>query len=193
VRTFRMLMAAGVVLTLAGMALCQASRPARSTSGPASRPASRMGTVVKVDGANIVVSVRQRGAEPKEETIATDSKTEILIDAEPAKLADLKAEMRVTITPDTGTATKVSVRSRGQMGTFVKLDGKNVVITSGRGEDATEVTVVTDEKTKVFIEDKPGKLDDLKAGMFVTALPESGTATKILAGAARMGGRRGGM
>jgi hypothetical protein len=182
VRTSRIVFAAVVVLCIASVALCQTSRPAR--------PPGVMGTIVKVDGSNIVVSVRQRGADATEKTVATDSKTVFMVDAEPAKLADLKPEMRVTITPDTGTAVKVSVRSRGLNGMIVKVDGKNVVVNSRAGGETKEVTVATDEKTKVFVEDKPAKLEDLKADMFVTVLPESGTATKIMTSPARGGGRR---
>jgi prolyl oligopeptidase PreP (S9A serine peptidase family) len=181
VKTSRILLAAAVVLFVASLAMCQASRPA-----------GVMGSIVKVDGSNIVVSVRQRGAEATEKTVATDSKTEFVVDAEAGKLADLKPEMRVVITPETGTAVKVVAHTRGLMGQIVKVEGKNVVVNSRAGGETKEVTVVTDDKTKVFVDDKPAKLEDLKADMFVTVLPETGTATKIMTMAGRMGGGRGG-
>ena len=147
-----------------------------------------MGTIVKVDGKNIVVKTG-RGDNAKEVTVATDDKTTFVVDAEPGKLADLKADMQVRITPETGTAEKVNATSKGLNGMVVKVDGKNLIIKSGRGEEAKEVTVATDEKTKVFIGEKEGKLDDLKADMMVTVLPETGTATKIIARQG-MGGAR---
>jgi ribosomal protein L21E len=175
VKNLKLLLVAGVVLGIAGIVWCQESRP---------RPNGIFGTIVKVDGKNVIVKTG-RGDQAKEVTVATDDKTEFVVDAEAGKLEDLKAEMRVFITPATGTATKVTATSKGLTGTIVKVDGKNVVVKTGRGEDAKEVTVVTDEKTKVFVDDKPAKLDDLKADMRVTVLPETGTATKILANAAR--------
>ncbi len=65
-------------------------------------PKSLEGTVVKVDGANVTVKAAE-----KEVVVATDDKTVVTVDGEEAKVADLKAGMAVTITPDTGTATKI--------------------------------------------------------------------------------------
>ena len=51
-----------------------------------------------------------------------------------------------------------------------------------------EVTVATDEKTKVFflgverVPGKVGKLEDLKVDMRVTVLPKTGTAEKVVNG-----------
>ena len=175
-KTLKLLLVAAVVTGMAEMALAQAT----------TRPRGLLGTLVKVDGKNLVIQVRQRDAEPKEVTVATDDKTEFVVDAEAGKLADLKAEMRVMITPETGTATKVSARSKGLEGVVVKVDGKNLIIqVRQRDADPKEVTVATDEKTKVFIGETASKLEDLKADMRVTVLPETGTAAKILAMAPR--------
>lgn len=182
-KTRNLLVAATVVLAVSGLALCQGRQ----------RPRGVNGTLVKVDGQNLVVKTMARGGEAKEVTVATDGKTEFVVDAEAGKLADLKADMRVMITPDTGTAQKVRAFSKGLMGTVVKVDGKNVVIKAGRGEAAKEVTVATDEKTKVIIDEKAAKLEDLKTDMRVTVLPETGTAMKIIVmGAGRAASRPGG-
>lgn len=178
------LLAMGVVLGMAAMALCQ-DRP--------ERPRGVFGTLVKVDGKNLVISTG-RGDQAKEVTVATDEKTEFVVDAEPGKLADLKPEMRIMVTPEMGTATKVTATSKGLNGAVVKVDGKNVVIKTGRGEEAKEVTVTTDEKTKVFVGGKAATLADLKADMRVTVIPETGTAVKIIAmagGGIRPGGQGG--
>jgi hypothetical protein len=177
VKILKTLLAMSVVLGLTAMALCQ--------DAPA-RPRGVFGTLVKVDGKNLVITTG-RGDAAKEVTVATDDKTEFVVDAEAGKLADLKPEMRIMATPDTGTATKVSATSKGLNGAVVKVDGKNVVITTGRGDAAKEVTVTTDEKTKVFIGEKAATLADLKADMRVTVIPETGTAAKIIA---RVGGMR---
>jgi len=158
-----------------------------------------MGRLVKVDGKNLIVNVRQRGGEPKEVTVATDGKTEFNVDYEPGKLTDLKPDMRVTITPGPATRTKparlmVAATSRGLTGTVVKVDGKKVVLrVRQRGGEPKEVTVGTDGKTKVLIlgvgAPGKGKLEDLKAYMRVNVLPETGTAAKIIVVPARGGGR----
>jgi ABC-type enterochelin transport system substrate-binding protein len=65
-------------------------------------PKCLTGTVVKVDGANVTVKAAE-----KEVVVATNDKTVVTIDGKEAKVADLKAGMAVTVTPDTGTATKI--------------------------------------------------------------------------------------
>jgi ribosomal protein L21E len=180
-KSLRMLLIAGFVLSIAGVVWTQ--------EGATSRPNGIGGTLVKVDGKSLVVKVRQRNAEAKEVTVATDDKTTFVVDAEAGKLEDLKADMRVFITPAEGTATKVVATSKGLNGTVVKVDGKNVIVkVRQQGAEAKEVTVATDENTKVFVGEKAAKLEDLKADMRVTVLPETGTAKKILAMPARRAG-----
>lgn len=185
-KTLAVVLAVAILASVTGIALCQ--------DAGGGRPSMVMGTLVKVDGKNLVVKQMARGAEAKEVTVATDDKTTFVVDAEPGKLADLKAEMRVMITPDTGTAVKVSATSKGLSGQIVKVDGKNVIVNvrAPGGGEAKETTVVTDEKTKIFIGEKAGKLEDLKADMRVTVLPETGTAAKIIATVGGRGGRAGG-
>jgi hypothetical protein len=178
------------------------------TPAPPARPAMVMGTVVSVDAAKstLVVKTMARGEEAaKEVTLTTTAETKITLDAEAAKLEDLKAEMRVNVTlvkDTTDKAASINATSKGLMGSVVKVDGTNVVVSTGRGDTAKEVTVATDKDTKILLlqrgtrgtpaaEPKVGKLEDLKAGMRVTVIPETGTAKKILASAAG-GGRRGG-
>ena len=197
-KNLRMLSAAGVAFAVAGAALCQGTSPATRRAPVFSRV---MGRLVKVDGKNLIVSVRQRGGEPKEVTVATDDKTEFNVDYEPGKLTDLKPDMRVSVIAmparDTKPAGLMVVATSGSLsGTVVKVDGKNVVLrVRQRGAEPKEVTVGTDEKTRVLIPGvgrapgKVGKLEDLKAGMRVNVLPQTGTAAKIIIGPAR-GSRR---
>jgi RNase P/RNase MRP subunit p29 len=186
VKTLKTLLVVGVVLSLAGIALSEA--PKEAPKDRPARPRGLFGTLVKVDGTNLVIKTRARGSEEaKEVTVATNDKTEFVVDGEAGKLADLKAEMRVYVTPETGTAEKVRATNKGLEGAVVKVDGKNVIVKT-RGPDAKEVTVATDEKTKVIIDEKVCKLEDLKAEMRVTVIPETGTAAKIIAMAG--GGRR---
>ncbi len=67
-------------------------------------------------------------------------------------------------------------------GKVVKVDGTNLVITvHHRDEDPKEVTVKTDDKTVVVIDQDEAKLADLKEGMNVLVTPREGVATKIAA------------
>jgi hypothetical protein len=70
------------------------------------------GRVVKVDGTNLTISVKQKDStDRKEVVVKTDDKTTVTIDDKEAKLADLKADMRVTITPADGVATKIVAKT----------------------------------------------------------------------------------
>ena len=165
----------GVVGLVGGIALGQATRPARGLRGQ----------VVKVDGTNLVIkTMAGRGAEAKEVTVATDDKTVVTLDGKEAKLADLKAGTNVNVTPAEGTATKIVATIPSVRGQVVKVDGANVVIKTmaGRGAEAKEVTVKTDDKTTVKIDDAADKkVSDLKADMYVTITPAEGVATAIVA------------
>jgi hypothetical protein len=69
--------------------------------------------------------------------------------------------------------------NKGLRGKVVKVDGTNLVISSGKKGEEKEVTVATDAKTVVTIEGKEGKLADLTAGQRVVVTPPTGTAEKI--------------
>jgi hypothetical protein len=65
------------------------------------------GQIVKIDGTNLVISVKHKGEDAKEVTVATDDKTVFTLDGKDAKLADLQKDYWVHVTPADGTATKV--------------------------------------------------------------------------------------
>ena len=179
-KPLKMLLAVGLVLAVAGMAMgaegAAAAPAAKAKEAP--KPTSLHATLVKVDGKNLVVKVSgQKGAPDKEMTVPTEDKTEFLIDYADGTLADLTTGMTLTITPPEGTATLIRAHVKGLYGVVVKVDGKNVVIKATKTKK--EVAVATDGKTQVFIEGKPGKLEDLKAGAEVKVIPETGTAAKI--------------
>ena len=69
--------------------------------------------------------------------------------------------------------------NKGLRGKVVKVDGTNLIISSGKKGEEKEVTVATDAKTVVTIEGKEGKLADLTAGQRVVVTPPTGTAEKI--------------
>src|SRR5204863_6025508 len=64
-----------------------------------------VGTVLKIDGTNIVLQTH--GKDAKEVTIPTDTKTAFEINGVAATLAKIKPGMGVAASPKTGIATKV--------------------------------------------------------------------------------------
>jgi hypothetical protein len=106
VKVLKWVLVAVVVMGVVGIAVA-----ADGADKPKDKPKVLRGTVVKVDGKNVIISTRaSRNAEAKEVTVVTDEKTKIVIpDKEGATLADLKADMRVSVTPETGTAEQIKV------------------------------------------------------------------------------------
>jgi hypothetical protein len=70
------------------------------------KPATLKGTVVKVEEAKVTVKVGD-----KEVVVVTDSKTVVTLDGKDAKVADLKAGLRVSVTPVEGVATTIKART----------------------------------------------------------------------------------
>jgi hypothetical protein len=93
-----------VVLMVGVVNAADAPKPEKK----AGKAAGLRGEVVKVDGTNLVISAGKKDAK-KEVTVATDDKTVVTVAGNPGKLADLKAGDKVSVTPETGTATKIEV------------------------------------------------------------------------------------
>ena len=74
------------------------------------RPKGLRGVVVKVDGANLVIKKMAREeADRVEVTVLTNADTKVTIEDKDAKVADLKADMRVLITPEDAGKEKAAV------------------------------------------------------------------------------------
>ena len=71
------------------------------------------GTVVKVDGSDVVLNVK-KGKDTTEVTIATDDSTEVKIDGKDATVADLQAGMHVTVPAHEGVATRINASTKGE-------------------------------------------------------------------------------
>ena len=80
-------------------------------------------TILKVDGTKLTVSVR--GKVSGEMALTTDDKTAVEIKGHPAKVADLKPGMIVTIEPPTGAPKKITVADLKGGGKGKKKDEKN--------------------------------------------------------------------
>ena len=97
------------VLAVLAIAMMTTAAPAQDK--PEKKKAKKptlQGTVVKVEGNKLVVLAGKK-ADAKEVTVETDDKTVVMVEGQAAKLADLKAGQRVTVTPDTGTAKRIAV------------------------------------------------------------------------------------
>jgi hypothetical protein len=108
VKALKWVLVAVVVMGVVGVAVAQ-DAPAKE------KPKVLRGTVVKVDGTKVIISTRaSKDAEAKEVTVETDKDTKVIIGDKEAKLEDLKKDMRVQVTPDTGTAVEIKARAPKQ-------------------------------------------------------------------------------
>jgi hypothetical protein len=98
------LMAAAVVaMTVTfGAATARAAKP----NEPPKKVKPLVGTILKVDGSKITISVSGQGA--GESVVITDDKTTVEIKGTAAKVADLKPGMIITVDPPVGTAKKIT-------------------------------------------------------------------------------------
>lgn len=97
-----------VALLLAGVLVLSVASIV--TAGDDAAPATIKGKIVKVEGANVTIK-SGRGDAAKEIVVVTDDKTVVTIDGATKTVADLKEKMRVTVTPATGTATKIEAKT----------------------------------------------------------------------------------
>ena len=187
-KLLKMALAVMLLVGVAGIAIGAAEKAPPPDTKAATTPTAAVkappnyihATLVKVDGKNLQVKTAATKGQPaKEMTVATDDKTQFILDYEDGKkLSDLAPDMTLTILPATGTAKTVKAHVKGLYGTVVKVDGKNLVIKATKTKK--EVTVATDDKTNVVIKGKGGaKLSDLKAGTEVKIVPPTGTAAKV--------------
>jgi hypothetical protein len=96
------------VVMMAGVLNAADAPKADAPKPEKAKKASIKGDVVKVDGANVVISTGKKDAK-KEVTVVTDANTVVTIEGKPAKVADLKAGQKISISPETGTAAKIEV------------------------------------------------------------------------------------
>jgi hypothetical protein len=99
-----------IVLVLAIVGLTGVAALAQDTPKEAPTAKPLMGAVVKVDGAKVTIK-SGRGDAVKETVVVTDDKTVVTIDGKDAKVADLKADLRVAVTPAEGVATKIEAKT----------------------------------------------------------------------------------
>jgi biopolymer transport protein ExbD len=136
------------------------------------------GKVVSVDAEKGTVVVKPRQGDNV--TVTTDKDTKVTVDGKEAKLADVKADMGVEVSPKDGVAKTVNARTPGLRGKVVSVDAEKgtLVVKPRQGDD---VTVTTDKDTKITVDGKEAKLADVKADMRVEVSPVTGVAKMITA------------
>lgn len=102
----------GHVLALVLVLAVAVSLFAADAPTSASKPSTLRGKIVKVDGVNVTVKTMVRGGEGKEVVVVTDDKTTVTLDGKAAKVADLKADLFVKVTPAEGTAVTIDATTK---------------------------------------------------------------------------------
>ncbi|HEV8290710.1 MAG TPA: hypothetical protein VGP94_02250 [Tepidisphaeraceae bacterium] len=166
------------------------------------RVATVNGVLVSLNGRDLIVRVKQANGEPKEITLPTDDNTEVRVDGEAGTVDDLRPEMMVQITSAVknvpGPARMVRATSKSLSGVVTRLEGRTVMVKT-QGKDEREVAVETDSRTQILFAEPgaqklassaAGRLEDIKVGMRVKVLPDTGIARKIyVTGAAKKTGK----
>lgn len=159
---------------------------------PQSMPAYASGKILRIEGNNLILNARERIGPPMIISVTTDDQTEFSTRSHGAgSLTDLRRGMSVNVSVSSASGgtqkTKVFASLITRSGTVVRVEGKNVIVDPGFRGSKLEMTVTTDERTKVFlntIEDgksslKEISLKDLEPGMRVDIKPETDPACEI--------------
>ena len=96
----------------------KANKPTKADRAAKKAEKGVTGTVLKVDGTNIVVQTK--GKQGGEVTIATDANTKFTVNGKDATIADVKAGESVTASPAGATAQKVTIKEPRQKGKGAK-------------------------------------------------------------------------
>ncbi|HSI34054.1 MAG: hypothetical protein ACAI43_02335 [Phycisphaerae bacterium] len=109
----RLMTIAAVVLAFGLMAgNAEAAKGDKAAKKAGGKGAGVAGTVVKVDGNNVVLSAKGKAA--GEVIVATDASTEVLVNGAKGALADIKPGMKVQASPAVGTAKTVTAGAGGK-------------------------------------------------------------------------------
>ena len=148
------------------------------------------GTISSVDLATGRISIAAEAnpaAAAHQVSVRANARTAIKVNGALSPLRDLKAGMSVKVSPTGGIAARVEAYTRppeaplrGRVRGVDAYNGYVVVNGETKGvADGRVVRVATDFNTLVFIDEKAGKIQDLKPGMLIEVDPPDGTATCI--------------
>jgi len=211
----RLLFLTGLMLAAAVTAFCQSNESAKPSPPPPSatvdstnpaappmrprpkmpRAERHMGTLVRVDGTNLIIDAREPRGVTNQVSVPTDSQTEVRVNGVVGHLEDLKPGMEVTamrmgfVGSSLGRL-RVMARDPELVGTLVKVDGSNLVVMATQpGGPPHEATIAMSEHTRIQLVQSPGpgkpamsspgKPEDLKPGARITVFPPKGIAARI--------------
>ncbi len=164
---------------------------------PTTNPDGFLGKLYKIQGNTLVVGglmFREDQSRESHTFVATDANTIFLLDFERATLSDLRPGMiiRCTSWASVSGPQKLLVDASGSSigGKILKIEGNRIICPVNLfWVDHQATTVVFDDNTKAFYRPdittpqvpvlQQVKLSDLKAGMTIEAVPDTGTAKTI--------------
>lgn len=86
----------------------------------------------------------------------------------------------LTFTSFVHAAPDANYKRASKTGVLEKVDGKNIIYKGGAKGTGKEWLLVTDDKTKITLDGKEAKLDDLKEGQSLKlAISSEGVLTKV--------------
>lgn len=121
------------------------------------------GRIVTIEGDKVTIET-ERG---RKVTVTVTERTRVELDDDlPGTLADLKVgmEAEVRYDPDSGAALQFETEEEEVEieGAIIEITGKDVTLETEKGR---RITVIVEDRTRIELDDVPGKLSDLKRGM----------------------------
>jgi hypothetical protein len=115
-RTMVGVLAVAVALSFAGLALAQDKGKAKGDGGKKAAVVRGVVASIDADKKTVTVTAKQKDGTTKDVVVETDDNTKVTVDGKDATFADLKAGMKVTVTPAEGKATKVEAKPAKERG-----------------------------------------------------------------------------
>ncbi|MGB7157183.1 MAG: hypothetical protein WBD40_03890 [Tepidisphaeraceae bacterium] len=195
-RIVRRLSVTAFVASFAVVAFAQSTQPV-------TQRLLKAGTLIKVDGARLVIQPLWQPSDAAPITVETDQRTRVILDNERSALDKLQAGMDLSARREASTDREPNPRlivhawSPSSTGLISEVEGAAIHLTkTPSGTEPVSPIVQTDKETKIirvaslvgdtWDEGGPMKLDELKADMLVKAMPPKGVASRIFVWPARI-------
>ena len=195
-RTVRWLSVLAFVASAAVVAFAQSTQPT-------TQRLLKAGTLIKVDGARLVIQPAWQPPDAAPITVETDPPARVILDNERSALDKLQGGMDITARREAPTDREPKPRliihawSPSSTGLISKVEGAAIHLRkTPSGTEPVSPVVQTDKDTKIirvasvlgdtWEEGGPMKLDELKPDMLVKAMPPKGVASRIFVWPARV-------
>ena len=175
---------------------------AQSTQ-PANQRLLKAGTLIKVDGARLVIQPLWQPSDAAPITVEANGQTRVILDNERSALDKLRAGMDLSARREASTDREpnppliIHAWSPSSTGLISKVEGAAIHLKkTASGTEPVSSIVQTDKETKIvrvasLVGDKwdeggPMKLEELKPDMLVKAMPPKGVAARVFVWPARV-------